>query len=48
MRLNKALEAGVILVEGILAGLSLASLYAATLAIDLESFVAAYEVRPLT
>lgn len=45
MRLNKGLEAGVLLVQGVLAGLTLASLYTMALADSLESFVAAYEVR---
>ena len=45
MRVDKGLEAGVLLVQGILAGLTLASLYAVLLAGSLESFIAAYEVQ---
>lgn len=45
MRLDKGLEAGVLLVQGILAGLTLASLYAVLLGDSLESFIAAYEVQ---
>lgn len=45
MRLNKGVEAGTLLVQGVLAGLTLASAYAMLLAESLESFVAAYEVR---
>lgn len=45
MRLNKGLEAGVLLAQGVLAGLTLASIYTMALAESLESFVAAYEVR---
>lgn len=45
MRLNKGLEAGVLLAQGVLAGLTLASIYTMALADSLESFVAAYEVR---
>lgn len=44
MRLNKGLEAGVFLVQGALAGLSLGVVYTALLAESLDSFVAAYEV----
>lgn len=45
MRLNKGLEAGVLLAQGVLAGLTLASMYTMALANSLQSFVAAYEVR---
>lgn len=45
MRLNRGLEAGVLLVQGVIAGLTLASMYTMALADSLESFVAAYEVR---
>lgn len=45
MRLNKGLEAGVLLAQGALAGLTLASMYTMALADSLVSFVAAYEVR---
>lgn len=34
-----------ILVKGVLAGMTLASLYTLVMASDLEDFVAAYEVR---
>lgn len=44
MRLNRGLEAGALLVQGILTGLSLASVYTSSLAENLESFVAGYEV----
>lgn len=45
LRFNNGLEAGVILVQGVLAGLTLASLYMLSMSTDLEDFVAAYEVR---
>ncbi|CAM9936116.1 unnamed protein product [Ectocarpus sp. 12 AP-2014] len=45
MRLNKGVEAGTLLVQGVLAGLTLASAYAMLLAESLESFVAAYEAQ---
>lgn len=45
MRLDKGLEAGALLVQGILAGLTLASLYAVLLEDSFESFIAAYEVQ---
>lgn len=45
MRLDKGLEAGVLLVQGILAGLTLASLYAVLLGDSLQNFIAAYEVQ---
>lgn len=45
MKLNKGLEAAVLLAQGVLAGLTLASVYTMVLADSLESFVAAYEVR---
>lgn len=45
MRLDKGMEAGVLLVQGILAGLSLASMYAVLLGGSLQSFIAAYEVQ---
>lgn len=44
MRLNKGLEATVLFVQGVLAGLTLASIYTMALADNLESFVGAYEV----
>lgn len=45
MRINRGLEAGVFLVQGVVAGLTLASMYTVALADSLEGFVAAYEVR---
>lgn len=45
MRLSNGLEAGVVLAQGALAGLTLGSLYTMALADSLENFVAAYEVR---
>lgn len=45
MRLNRGLEVGILLVQGVIAGLTLASMYTMALADSLESFVAAYEVR---
>lgn len=44
MRLNQGLEAGALLVQGVLAGLTLASVYIVFTAEDLESFIVAYEV----
>lgn len=44
MGLNKGLEAGVVLVQGVLAGMTLASVYTVSLATSLEGFVADYEV----
>eukprot|EP00752_Nemacystus_decipiens_P001438 g1417.t1 len=45
MRLNKGLEAAVLLAQGVLAGLTLASMYTMVLADSLKSFVAAYEAQ---
>lgn len=44
MRLDKALETVTLLVQGGLAGLTLASMFTMLLAECLESFVTAYEV----
>lgn len=48
MRLNRGLEAGILLVQGVIAGMTLASMYTMALADSLESFVTAYEVRGRT
>ncbi|CAM9940307.1 unnamed protein product [Scytosiphon promiscuus] len=45
MRLNKALEAAILLVQGALAGLTLASMYTMVLAESLESFVKTYQAQ---
>ncbi|CAM9639840.1 unnamed protein product, partial [Hapterophycus canaliculatus] len=45
MRLNKAVEAAILLVQGVLAGLTLASIYTMLLAESLESFLLAYEAQ---
>lgn len=44
MKLNKVLEAATLLVQGAVAGLTLASMYTIVLAESLESFVTSYEV----
>lgn len=45
MKLNQGAEVGTLLVQGVLAGLALASVYIAWTADDLESFITSYEVR---